>query len=64
MTRRYASAILLLIGPQLDIPAPDVYTNPQVMAWIMDTYRIDQGLSHPGSGYGETDCAGRFARRQ
>ncbi|MGA8742958.1 MAG: Glu/Leu/Phe/Val dehydrogenase dimerization domain-containing protein, partial [Terracidiphilus sp.] len=38
MTRRYTSAILPLIGPEQDIPAPDVYTNSQTMAWIMDTY--------------------------
>jgi glutamate dehydrogenase/leucine dehydrogenase len=43
MTRRYASAILPLIGPQKDIPAPDVYTTPQVMAWIMDTYSMHMG---------------------
>jgi glutamate dehydrogenase/leucine dehydrogenase len=43
MTRRYASAILPLIGPQKDIPAPDVYTTPQIMAWIMDTYSMHMG---------------------
>ena len=43
MTRRYASAILPLIGPQQDIPAPDVYTTPQIMAWIMDTYSMIKG---------------------
>ena len=40
MTRRYTSAILPLIGPSQDIPAPDVYTNSQTMAWIMDTYSM------------------------
>jgi len=43
LTRRYASAILPLIGPDKDIPAPDVYTTPQVMAWIMDTYSMNMG---------------------
>ena len=43
MTRRYASAILPLIGPEKDIPAPDVYTTPQIMAWIMDTYSMNVG---------------------
>ena len=48
LTRRYASAILPLIGPDQDIPAPDVYTNPQIMAWIMDTYSMIKGYSIPG----------------
>ena len=48
LTRRYASAILPLIGPEQDIPAPDVYTNPQVMAWIMDTYSMTRGYTIPG----------------
>ncbi len=43
LTRRYASAILPLIGPDKDIPAPDVYTTPQIMAWIMDTYSMNMG---------------------
>src|ERR1019366_5544635 len=43
MTRRYATAILPLIGPEKDIPAPDVYTTPQIMAWIMDTYSMNKG---------------------
>jgi len=43
LTRRYASGILPLIGPEKDIPAPDVYTTPQVMAWIMDTYSMNKG---------------------
>ena len=45
LTRRYASEIALLIGPEIDIPAPDVGTNPQVMAWIMDTYSMNKGYS-------------------
>jgi len=45
LTRRYASEIMLVIGPERDIPAPDVGTNPQVMAWIMDTYSMNVGYS-------------------
>jgi glutamate dehydrogenase/leucine dehydrogenase len=48
LTRRYASEILIIIGPDKDIPAPDVYTDAQVMAWIMDTYSVAQGHSVPG----------------
>ncbi|HEX9038092.1 MAG TPA: Glu/Leu/Phe/Val dehydrogenase [Ktedonobacterales bacterium] len=47
MTRRYATEISLLIGPDSDIPAPDVNTNPQVMAWIMDTYSMHRGYTVP-----------------
>ena len=43
LTRRYTHAILPIIGPGQDIPAPDVYTNPQIMAWIMDTYSMTRG---------------------
>ncbi|HUI56279.1 MAG TPA: Glu/Leu/Phe/Val dehydrogenase [Bryobacteraceae bacterium] len=48
LTRRYTSAILPLIGPKQDIPAPDVYTDSQVMAWIMDTYSMTKGYPIPG----------------
>jgi glutamate dehydrogenase (NAD(P)+) len=48
MTRRYASEILPLIGPEQDIPAPDVYTDSQTMAWIMDTYSMTKGYSAMG----------------
>jgi len=48
MTRRYASEIMPIIGPHVDIPAPDMYTNAQVMAWIMDTYSMNVGYSVPG----------------
>ena len=48
MTRRYTSAILPIIGPEQDIPAPDVYTNSQTMAWIMDTYSMTKGYAIPG----------------
>jgi glutamate dehydrogenase (NAD(P)+) len=48
LTRRYAGEIFDLIGPNLDIPAPDVGTNAQVMAWIMDTYSMKKGYVEPG----------------
>jgi glutamate dehydrogenase (NAD(P)+) len=48
MTRRYASEILPFIGPERDIPAPDVNTDERIMAWIMDTYSVNQGYSVPG----------------
>ncbi|BCL83338.1 glutamate dehydrogenase [Ktedonobacteria bacterium brp13] len=47
LTRRFATEISIIIGPHSDIPAPDVNTNAQVMAWIMDTYSMDQGYSVP-----------------
>jgi glutamate dehydrogenase (NAD(P)+) len=48
LSRRYATEISILIGPDSDIPAPDMNTNPQVMAWIMDTYSMHNGYSVPG----------------
>jgi glutamate dehydrogenase (NAD(P)+) len=45
MTRRFTSEIVNLIGPEKDIPAPDVGTNPAVMAWIFDTFSMNQGHS-------------------
>ena len=48
VTRRYASEILPIIGPEKDIPAPDVGTDEQTMAWIMDTYSIHQGYTVTG----------------
>ncbi|HLJ82566.1 MAG TPA: Glu/Leu/Phe/Val dehydrogenase [Candidatus Eremiobacteraceae bacterium] len=48
MTRRYTSEISIIIGPERDIPAPDVYTTPQIMAWIMDTFSMMRGYSIPG----------------
>ena len=48
MTRRYTSEISIIIGPDQDIPAPDVYTNAQTMAWIMDTYSMTKGYSALG----------------
>jgi glutamate dehydrogenase (NAD(P)+) len=48
MTRRFAFEILPIIGPEQDIPAPDVYTDSQTMAWIMDTYSMTKGYSSLG----------------
>lgn len=48
LTRRYTSEILPFIGPEKDIPAPDVGTNAQVMAWMMDTYSQEVGYAVPG----------------
>lgn len=48
LTRRFTSEISILIGPESDIPAPDMYTDAQVMAWIMDTYSMNKGYSVPG----------------
>jgi glutamate dehydrogenase (NAD(P)+) len=48
MTRRYASEISPIIGPWKDVPAPDVNTTGQIMAWIMDTYCREQGCLNPG----------------
>jgi len=47
LTRRYASDIAIMMGPERDIPAPDVGTNAQIMAWIMDTYSMGKGYSVP-----------------
>lgn len=48
VTRRYTSEINIIIGPTKDIPAPDVNTNEQIMAWMMDTYSMNQGSTSSG----------------
>ncbi|MHA2007271.1 MAG: Glu/Leu/Phe/Val family dehydrogenase [Promethearchaeota archaeon] len=48
LTRRFTSEIINIIGPDIDIPAPDVNTNSQIMAWIMDTYSMNKGRTVPG----------------
>jgi glutamate dehydrogenase (NAD(P)+) len=48
VTRRYTAEIMPLIGPDVDIPAPDLGTDEQTMAWMMDTYSMTQGRSVPG----------------
>src|SRR5260221_12270741 len=63
MTRRYASEILPIIGPSMDIPAPDVYTDAQTMAWIMDTYAMTIGHSAHGVVTGKPLSIGGSERR-
>ncbi len=48
LSRGYIDAVWCFIGPERDIPAPDVYTNPQIMAWMMDEYSKLRGYSSPG----------------
>jgi glutamate dehydrogenase (NAD(P)+) len=48
LTRRYTAEIINVIGPDIDIPAPDINTNPQIMAWMMDVYSMQKGRSVPG----------------
>ena len=64
LTRRYASEILPLIGPERDIPAPDVGTDEQIMAWIMDTYSMNSGYSVPGVVTGKPLAVGGSAGRK
>ncbi|MCS6870472.1 MAG: Glu/Leu/Phe/Val dehydrogenase [Anaerolineae bacterium] len=71
ITRRFTSEIILLIGPKIDIPAPDMGTNAQTMAWIMDTYSMTVGYSVPavvtgkplniGGSLGREEATGRGA---
>ncbi len=58
LTRRFTVEIIGMIGPDSDIPAPDVYTNPQVMAWMMDTYSIVKGSRVLGVVTGKPLSAG------
>ena len=48
LTRRFFTEIEVLVGPEKDIPAPDVNTNAQIMAWMMDTYSMHAGYTVPG----------------
>jgi glutamate dehydrogenase (NAD(P)+) len=69
LTRRFTSEIILLIGPNIDIPAPDMGTNAQTMAWMMDTYSMTVGYSVPavvtgkplniGGSMGREEATGR-----
>jgi glutamate dehydrogenase (NAD(P)+) len=63
LTRRYASELLPFIGPERDIPAPDLGTDEQVMAWIMDTYSTREGFSVPGVVTGKPLAIGGSAGR-
>jgi len=64
LTRRYTTEIMLVIGPDLDIPAPDLGTDEQVMAWVMDTYSMTQGKSVPGVVTGKPLIVGGSAGRR
>jgi len=65
LTRRYAAEISLFIGPETDIPAPDVGTDAQVMAWIMDTYSMGKGHSVPAVVTGKPlEIGGSTGRRE
>ncbi len=58
LTRRYTYEIGVIIGPESDIPAPDVYTDEQTMAWMMDTYSMMKGYSVPSIVTGKPVCIG------
>ena len=63
LTRRFTAAILPIIGPEKDIPAPDVNTNAEVMGWIMDTYSMMHGYAIPGVVTGKSlDIGGSLGR--
>lgn len=64
LTRRYTFEIIDSIGPEKDIPAPDVGTNSQIMAWIMDTYSIDKGYAVPGVVTGKPVALGGSQGRE
>src|SRR6478752_8963929 len=65
MTRRYTSEIGIIIGPNKDIPAPDVNTNDQIMAWMMDTYSMNTGSTSTGVVTGKpVDLGGSLGRRE
>lgn len=65
LTRRYTAMILPLIGPERDIPAPDVGTNAEVMGWIMDTYSMFQGYTVHGVVTGKPiDVGGSLGRKE
>ena len=65
VTRRYTSEIGIIIGPNKDIPAPDVNTNEQVMAWMMDTYSMNHGTTSTGVVTGKPlELGGSLGRRE
>ena len=65
LTRRYTSEIGIIIGPTKDIPAPDVNTNEQIMAWMMDTYSMNEGATATGVVTGKPiDLGGSLGRRE
>jgi len=65
LTRRYTSEIGIIIGPNKDIPAPDVNTNEQIMSWMMDTYSMNTGSTATGVVTGKpVDLGGSLGRRE
>ena len=65
VTRRYTAEVINMIGPQKDIPAPDLGTDEQVMAWMMDTYSQNQGYAVPAVVTGKPpELGGSVARRE
>lgn len=64
MTRRFTTELVEVIGPEKDIPAPDVYTNAQTMAWIMDTYSMQKGYSVPAVVTGKPIALGGSLGRE
>ncbi|OZF42713.1 Glu/Leu/Phe/Val dehydrogenase [Rhodococcus sp. 14-2470-1a] len=58
VTRRYTSEILPIIGPERDIPAPDIGTDEQTMAWMMDTFSVSAGFTVPGVVTGKPHSVG------
>ena len=63
LTRRYIGEIFDLLGPNMDVPAPDVGSNPQIMAWIMDTFSMRKGYAEPGVVTGKPVALGGSAGR-
>ncbi|MHA1376973.1 MAG: Glu/Leu/Phe/Val family dehydrogenase [Candidatus Helarchaeota archaeon] len=65
LTRRYTSAIIRMVGPHKDIPAPDMNTNKQIMAWFMDTYSMDVGETTLGVVTGKpVELGGSLGREE
>jgi glutamate dehydrogenase (NAD(P)+) len=65
LTRRYTAMILPIIGPERDIPAPDVNTNAEIMGWIMDTYSVINGYTVPGVVTGKPiEIGGSLGRKE
>jgi len=65
LTRRYTSELILLLGPEKDIPAPDLGTDERIMAWMMDTYSMNLGYSVPGVVTGKpVNIGGSRGRRE
>ncbi len=64
VTRRFTSDLAPFIGPGIDIPAPDIATNEQTMAWMMDTYSAQKGYAVPGDRHRQADLDRRLALPQ